>query len=39
MFDTLKRLYDEKKINEAGLNKAVTMKWITEEQKKEIMSN
>lgn len=37
MYNTLKRLYQSGKLDEAGLENAVTKGWITEEQKKEIM--
>ena len=37
MYETLKRLYNEKKITEPMLNNAVSKGWITEEQKKEIV--
>lgn len=38
MYNTLKRLYQAGKLDEAGLENAVTKGWITEEQKREIMS-
>lgn len=38
MFETLKRLYKEKKITEENLVKAVEKKWITEEEKEQIIS-
>lgn len=37
MFDRLKRLYEAGSLNEAGLDKAVRLGWITEDQKQEIM--
>lgn len=37
MFERLKRLYKSGALNEAGLEKAVRLGWITEEQKQEIM--
>ncbi|MDD3841073.1 MAG: XkdX family protein [Clostridia bacterium] len=39
MFETLKRLFDEGKLSENGINNAVLKGWITEEQKLEIMSH
>lgn len=39
MYNTLKRLYQAGKLDEAGLESAVTKGWITEEQKKEIMAS
>jgi hypothetical protein len=33
MFERLKVLYIQGKINEVGLTKAVAKKWLTEEQK------
>lgn len=39
MFETLKRLYQEGKLSENGLNNAVLKGWITEEQKQEIISS
>ena len=38
MFERLKRLYNEGKIDEAGLESAVEKGWITEEQKIQIMT-
>lgn len=38
MFERLKRLYNEGKIDEAGLDAAVVKGWITEDQKIEIMT-
>ena len=38
MFETLKRLYGAKMIDETKLENAVSKGWITEEQKNEIMS-
>ena len=37
MFDRLKRLYESGALNEAGLDKAIRLGWITEDQKQEIM--
>ena len=37
MFERLKRLYRNGKINENGLEKAVTKGWITKEQMDEII--
>lgn len=37
MFERLKRLYNEGKIDVIGLQKAVDKGWITEEQKEEII--
>ena len=37
MFERLKRLYNEGKIDEAGLQAAVEKGWITAEQKAEII--
>lgn len=40
MYDRVKKLYiDEGKIDETGLSKAVTLGWITEEQKQEIINS
>lgn len=39
MFETLKRLYLEGRLNEVGLSNAVTKGWITEEQKQEIINS
>lgn len=36
MFETLKRLYGDGRIDNAELARAVAMGWITEEQKGEI---
>ncbi len=38
MFERLKRLYNEGKIDEAGLDAAVEKGWITEEEKIRIMT-
>ena len=38
MFERLKRLYSEGKIDESGLQAAVDKGWITAEQKQEIMN-
>ncbi len=37
MYNTLKRLYQSGKLDEKGLENAVTKGWITEKQKQEIM--
>lgn len=37
MYNTLKRLYLNEKINEIGLSNAVKKRWITEEQKTQII--
>lgn len=37
MFERLKRLYNEGKIDAEALEKAVEKGWITEEQKNEII--
>lgn len=37
MYERLKRLYSDGKINENGLEKAVTKGWITEEQMNKII--
>lgn len=37
MFDRLKRLYEQGKITEAGLQNAVTKGWITQEEYDYIM--
>lgn len=37
MYERLKRLYRNGKINENGLEKAVTKGWITKEQMDEII--
>lgn len=37
MYERLKRLYLDGKINEKGLEKAVTKGWITEEQMNKII--
>ena len=38
MFERLKRLYAEGKINETGINNAVAKGWITQEQADEIIN-
>ncbi|MCT4686345.1 XkdX family protein [Vallitalea sp.] len=38
MFERLKVLYEQGAINEVGLSKAVIKKWITEEQKQQIVT-
>lgn len=37
MFETLKRLYKQGKLNEQGLDKQIIKNWITTGQKQEIM--
>ena len=37
MYERLKRLYNEGKIDEEGLQRAVDKGWITEEQREEII--
>lgn len=39
MFETLRRLYIEGKLNEEKLNNAVIKNWITEEQKNKILNS
>jgi len=39
MYETLLRLYNEGRLKETGLAKAVTLGWITEEQKTEILAS
>lgn len=36
MYERVKRLYLEGSLDEAGLDRAVRLKWITEVQKQEI---
>lgn len=36
MFETLKRLYTSGRLNDIGLQNAVSKKWITAEQAEEI---
>lgn len=38
MFERLKRLYSEGKIDEAAIRNAVTKGWLTEEQANEILA-
>lgn len=38
MFERLKRLYNEGKIDETGINNAVNKGWITQEQAQEILN-
>ena len=38
MFERLKRLYSEGQINEVGIENAVTLNWITQEQANEIIN-
>lgn len=38
MFERLKFLYEQGKLNETALDSAVNKNWITEEQKQEIIS-
>ena len=37
MFERLKRLFNEGKIDEAGIRNAITKGWLTEEQANEIL--
>lgn len=37
MFERLKRLYNEGKLDEAAIRTAVTKGWLTEEQAQEIL--
>lgn len=37
MYKIVLELYLEKRIDESGLDRAIKFRWITEEQKKEIM--
>lgn len=39
MYETLLRLYQEGRLKETGLAKAVTLTWISEEQKAEIITS
>lgn len=39
MYETLKRLYSQGKIDATGLEKAIEKKWITREQYEEIILN
>ena len=39
MYERVKRLYNEGKIDETGLDKAIDLGWITEEQKTEIINS
>lgn len=39
MFDRLKRLYDDGRINRAGLMSAVAKGWLTEDEFLEIVGN
>lgn len=39
MYETVKRIYLNGKIDETGLDRAVTLGWITEEQKQEIIDS
>lgn len=38
MFERLKRLYNERKLDEAGICNAVAKGWLTEEQADEILN-
>ena len=38
MFERLKRLYNEGKLDEQGITNAVTKGWITQEQADEILA-
>ena len=39
MYETLLRLYTEGRLKETGLAKAVTLTWISEEQKTTIIAS
>ena len=39
MFERLKRLYNEGKLDEAAIRNAVTKGWLTEAQAEEILSS
>lgn len=39
MYERVKKLYLEERINEYGLDNAIKFGWITEEQKQEIMQS
>lgn len=39
MYETLLRLYQEGRLKETGLSKAVTLDWISEEQKAKIIES
>ena len=39
MYETLLRLYQEDRLKETGLIKAVTLTWITTEEKAEILAS
>ena len=38
MYATVKRLYHEGKIDESGLDNAISRGWITSEEKRKIMT-
>ena len=39
MYETLLRLYQEGRLKEVGLTKAITLTWISEEQKAQIIAS
>lgn len=39
MYETLLRLYQEGRLKETGLTKAITLGWIAEEEKVEIIAS
>jgi len=39
MYETLLRLYNEGRLKETGLTKAVTLEWITEKEKAKIIAS
>lgn len=39
MFERLKHLYEQSKVNDVGLDHAVSKGWITTEQKNEIINS
>lgn len=39
MFERVSRLFIEGRIDTNGLDRAVTFKWITEDEKKQIIEN
>lgn len=39
MYDRLKRLYDSGSLDETGLQRAVSLGWITVEEKEQIMNS
>lgn len=39
MFEAIKKLYQQGKLTEAGINNAITKGWITQEQAQEILNS